>query len=276
MMKLIDSHIHFYDPAKMYYEWLDDFETLNRPILPDSLPTSGSDWEIEQMIVVEAEALPEQNFQEVRWINTLAESDQRIGAIVAYVSLENHNFHAALEVMKDLPRVKGIRRSIQSEGRGFATKEHFIDAVRALSDYGFTFDISALANQLPDVIRMVEHCPNVQFALDHLGKPDIKDGEIDIWRTQIKQLAAFENVHCKFSGILVENWQLSDLQPYVNDVLEAFGTDRLMFGGDYPMLQLAGATYTTWVNAARDTLKSLSADEQQKIFYTNAKRFYRL
>lgn len=279
-MNIIDSHIHFWDPKHLRYEWLDDVQPINKMYLPADLPADGDGWSLEKLVFVQADALPEQGFDEVRWVNQLAVNDNRIKAIVAFVPLENHNFHAALDVMQDMPKVKGIRRLIQSEGRGFATKKHFIDAVRILPDYNFSFDICVRHNQLPDVLHLVEHCPNVAFVLDHMGKPDIKNGEIDIWKNHITKLAEFENVQCKLSGIVTEadpdDWSPAQLQPYIDHVLETFGTNRLMFGGDYPVLELANITYADWVKITLDALANLSETEKTSVFYENANTFYRL
>lgn len=279
-MKLIDSHIHFWDPSNLRYRWLDDLPTINKPYLPANLPRTGDGWEMEKLVFVQADCLPEQGLEEVKWVTDLASDDRRIQAIVAYAPLENHNFHAVLEVLRDNPLVKGIRRLIQSEGHGFATQEHFIDAVRNLPDYGFSFDLCALHNQLIDVIHLVEHCPDVSFVLDHVGKPDIKQGDISMWKSNITRLAEFDHVHCKLSGMVTEadldNWTPEDLQPYIDHVLEAFTPARVMFGGDYPVLELAHTTYDKWVQTALNALTSLSDDEKKQVFYNNANTFYRL
>lgn len=279
-MKLIDSHIHFWDPSNLRYRWLDELDPINKPHLPADLPRAGEGWEMEKLVFVQADCLPEQGLEEVKWVTELATEDDRIRGIVAYAPLENHNFHAVLDVLQENPLVKGIRRLIQPEGHGFATQEHFIDAVRNLPDYNFSFDICALHDQLPDAIRLVEHCPDVRFVLNHVGKPDIAKGDISLWKSNITRLAAFENVYCKLSGMVTEadpdNWTPDDLQPYIDHALEAFTPARLMFGGDYPVLKLAHITYDGWVQTALNALTSLSEDEQKQVFYHNANTFYRL
>jgi L-fuconolactonase len=194
--------------------------------------------------------------------------------------LDNHNFHAYLTRVTKNTLVKGVRQLIQSEESGFAKQEHFIDAVRTLPEYGLSFDICITHDQLPDVITLVQQCPDVSFVLDHVGKPDIKGGELKSWRRLINRLAECNNVHCKISGMVTEadldNWTPDDLRPYVEAVVDAFGVSRLMFGGDYPVLELANTDYARWVQTATVLLNDLSDRERQQVFYDNALKFYRL
>lgn len=280
IMKLIDSHIHFWDPAHLRYKWLDDLDTINKPHLPASLPRSGEGWEMDKLVFVQADCLPEQGLNEVDWVAELAKDDDRIAGIVAFAPLANHNFHAYLTRLTETALVRGVRRLIQGEEQGFALQEHFVDAVQVLPDYNLSFDICVLHPQLADIVALVRQCPNVSFVLDHLGKPGIKSGEIDIWREDIQALATFDNVTCKISGLVteadLENWDVAGLQPYVDVVLEAFGPSRLMYGGDYPVMKLANTDYVGWVETALALLVNLSESEKQQVFHDNAKAFYRL
>ncbi len=280
MMKLIDSHIHFWNPTQLRYKWLDDLPAINKPCLPADLPTAGDDWQMEKLVFVQADCAPNQALDEVKWVTQLATEDARIQGIVAYAPLERDDHEKHLEKLLEYPQVKGIRRLIQSEGPGFSTKKNFVAAVRSLPAYGYTFDICVLHHQLPDVLQLVEWAPEVEFVLDHLGKPGIKDGDIHRWKENITRLAAFDNVRCKLSGMVTEanldHWKPTDLQPYIDHVIEAFGVERVMFGGDYPVLELAHTTYTDWVRVAMDALSSLTDEQRQQVFYENANKFYRL
>ena len=122
-------------------------------------------------------------------------------------------------------------------------------------------------------------CPNVEFILDHIAKPDIAGGEIEQWRENITRLAQFENVACKLSGLVTEadhaHWKPTDLQPYVEHVLDVFGTDRLMFGSDFPVCTWA-STFSRWFETLEQFLAPLSDAEKQAIYHDNAVRFYGL
>ncbi|MEM6527717.1 MAG: amidohydrolase family protein [Chloroflexota bacterium] len=279
-MKITDSHIHFWQPGTLSYPWLGDVPAINKPYLPKGLPASGDGWEMEKLVFVQADCIPEQGLDEVTWVTELSENDPRIQGIVAFAPLENDNFQDTVKVLGSNPLVKGVRRLIQSEPQGFAVQEHFVRAVNTLAHYALTFDICVLHYQLPDAIALVRQCPNVTFVLDHLGKPNIKDGEIDEWKANIDALAALDHVHCKISGMVTEadlqNPQQSDLQPYVDHVLEVFGVHRLMFGGDYPVLELASTAYPQWVSMSFKLLDGLSDDEKARVFSENANAFYGL
>jgi L-fuconolactonase len=249
---------------------------LNQPILPRDYDAATESIDIESMVFVQADCASSQALDEVDWINTL---DDRIQAIVAFAPLENGDaVRDWLDQLARYPHVKGVRRLLQSEADGFALQPGFIHGVQALADYDFSFDICVYHHQLPDVIALVQHCPNVRFVLDHAGKPNIKDGLYDPWREHIESLAQFENVDCKISGLVTEadhaHWALNNLAPYIEYLLSTFGSQRLMFGSDYPVVNLAGG-YERWFNASLDLLSHLSDDEKYNVFYHNARSFYR-
>lgn len=278
MRQVIDSHVHFWEPAVLTYPWLAGIKSLNRPFLPDALPAAHDDWRMEHLVFVQADCLPEQGLAEAQWVASLA--DTRIRGIVAFAPLElGGAVRPQLEQLAAVPQVKGVRRLLQSEPLGFSTEPNFIAGVQALADFGFSFDICVVHTQLADVIELVQQCPNVSFVLDHCGKPDIANGLVEPWREHITQLAQLANVHCKLSGLVTEadhdNWKLADLRPHVEHVFEAFGTARVMYGGDWPVVELA-ADYGRWLSTAATLLAHLDEAAQRAIFYENAQRFYRL
>jgi L-fuconolactonase len=148
-----------------------------------------------------------------------------------------------------------------------------------LADYGYSFDICIRHDQLPAVTKLVRRCSQVRFILDHLGKPDIRGHVLDPWRADLEQLAASPNVWCKVSGLLTEadlqRWQIADLAPYVAHALAVFGTQRVMFGGDWPVM-LQAATYPRWVESVAQFLAGQPADAQHAIWAENARNCYRL
>ena len=276
-MKIIDSHVHFWNPDHLQYDWLADVAAINRPFLPVNYKEATTDIDVRGIVFVQADCIAEQALNEVQWVNTL---DAPIQAIVAFAPLEQGNkAQKAVEELTDQPNVRGIRRLIQSEVRGFANQPSFIEGVQLLEPLGLTFDICVSHHQLPDVINLVQQCPDTRFVLDHAGKPNIKSALLDPWREQIRQLAEFDNISCKISGLFTEanhdNWTTDDLKPYVEHLLEIFGIRRLMFGSDYPVLTLAGQ-YQQWWTAIKSLTQTLSYDEQEAFYFNNAKEFYRI
>lgn len=275
-MKVIDSHVHFWDPQHLRYDWLKG-TSLYRPFLPDDYRQAVGDINVEGIVFVEVDRASDQGLAEAQWVDSLPAP---VKGIVAFAPLEQGSAaRPALDALARIPKVKAIRRLIQTEGAGFAVQPRFIEGVRLLSEYKLRFDICIKYHQLPDVLTLVEQCPNVQFVLDHIGKPDIARGEIDQWQGNITKLAQFENVACKLSGLVTEadhaNWKPADLQPYIEHVLEVFGADRLMFGSDWPVCTWA-STFSRWFETLQQFLAPLTDAQKQAIFADNAIRFYGL
>ena len=176
--------------------------------------------------------------------------------------------------------LKGVRRLIQSEtDPDFHIRADFLDALRQLPKYGLSFDICIRHDQLARTIEMVRACPETAFVLDHLGKPDVKGRRLEPWQAQIAELAELPNVVCKVSGLVTEadhaQWTPADLEPYVSHVLAAFGEDRVLFGGDWPVVTLA-ASYGRWVSTLDDLTSNLELGARKKLWADNARRVYRL
>ena len=278
-MKIVDSHIHFWDPDYLRYHWLDDLDSINKPFLPETLTqASGEMVDIEKIVFVQCDCLPQQGLQEVAWVTQLAKNDPRIQAIVAFAPLEDGDrVQDYLEQLQAYPLVKGVRRLIQSEGEGFSTQPDFVSGVQLLADFDYRFDICIKHHQLPDVMQLVEQCPDISFVLDHIGKPDIQAQLFDPWREQIQTLASYPNVHCKISGLVTEadlkHWTREDLKPYIDYTVEVFGIERVMYGGDYPVSLLA-TNYQEWIRTLLWVTEDLSDDERHQLFYTNATELY--
>jgi L-fuconolactonase len=277
--RLVDSHVHFWQPEKLHYEWLGDLPALNRPFTSDHLTIASVGLPLEKIVFVQADCDPDQALQEVSWVSDLACNEPRIVGVVAYAPLEQPDAVGYLARLQPYPLIKGVRRLIQSEADDFAAHPYFVRGVNLLPMFNYRFDICIRHTQLPAVIVMVDQCPDVSFVLDHFGKPDIKSGQMQPWAANIRQLAAYPNVKCKLSGLVTEadweRWTRADLQPYIDVVLEHFGPQRVMFGSDWPVSTLAG-TYQRWVEVAAASVAHLSADDQDRIFYRNAVDFYGL
>lgn len=277
---IIDSHVHFWDPTYLRYEWLSDLPTIHRPFLPADLLKQASDLSLAGIVFVQADCVPGDGLREVGWVAELAQGEPRLQAVVAFAPLEQgHEVRLVLDKLAKMPLVKGVRRLIQSEDAGFAVQPALVAGVRALADYGFSFDICVKHYQLDDVLYLVEQCPDVSFVLDHLGKPDAKTPLFDLWAEHITMLARFPHVQCKLSGLVTEadhrHWTREALRPYIEHVLAAFGVERVMYGGDWPVSLLA-TTYREWVETLWWVTADLHPNDRHKLFYQNAHRFYRL
>ncbi|MBK9941027.1 MAG: amidohydrolase family protein [Kouleothrix sp.] len=281
-LPIIDAHVHLWDPARFRMAWLDGSDLLGRRYLLDQYRAHTAGLAIEALVYLQVDVAPAYGLLEAQFVAGLAAHDPRIGAIVAWAPLEDGDCaRTYLDALVGLsPLVKGVRRIVQSEpDAGFCLRPGFVRGVRLLAEYGLSCDICIQHEQLAATIALVRQCPEVQFMLDHLGKPAIKAGQLEPWRTQLAELAALPNVLCKISGVATEadhaGWTVEQIAPYVRHALDVFGDDRVAFGGDWPVVLLA-SEYRRWVDALDALTHDRSPAARRKLWAENARRFYRL
>jgi len=278
---LVDTHLHVWDPKYLRYPWLDSNELLNKPYLPADYRVACGPVQVEQMVFLQCECDLSQFMDEANWVTHLAQSEPRITGIVPWAPLEKGDaVQADLEKLATNPLIKGIRRIIQFEpDLEFCLRPDFVKGVQALPEYRLSFDINISHGQMANTIKMVRQCPDVQFILDHIGKPDIKSQLMEPWKQELKVLAGFPNVWCKMSGLATEadfkSWKNEDLKPYIDHVLECFGFERVMYGGDWPVASMA-TTYPRWVETLAWAVSGCTETELKRLFHDNAIAFYRL
>ncbi len=280
-LTIVDSHVHLWDPSRFRMSWLDGSPDIDRPMGLADYRSHTAGVDVGGMVYLQVEVEPAYGLMEARWAVERANEEPRLGAIVAWAPLEfGEQARAYLDELVAIDRrIKGVRRLIQGESLDFALQPRFVRGVQLLADYGLTFDICLKHPQLAGAVVLVRRCPNVQFILDHIGKPDIAAGLLDPWRAQIRELASLPNVICKVSGMVTEadhaRWTTDDLRPYVEHVLESFGEDRVAFGGDWPVVLLA-SPWRRWVDTLDALTSGLSDDAKRKLWAANARRFYRM
>lgn len=278
---IVDSHVHLCDPRKFDYAWTKNAPSLAREVLPGHLTETAGPVEIEQFVFVEVDVDFPQHLEEADWVAEQARNDPRLAGMVASLPLERGQaIEAELDRLRQHKILRAIRRLIQNQpDPEFCIRPDFIAGLKLLAAHDLAFDICVLHHQMPNAIQMVRQCPEVRFVLDHIGKPGIKAGIIDPWRRNLSELAALENVHCKISGVATEadhqNWTRKQLKPYIAHAVEAFGFDRVMFGGDWHVAELA-VTYTDWVEIVEWVVEGCTEEERRKLFRDNAISFYRL
>ncbi|MDE0299951.1 MAG: amidohydrolase family protein [Candidatus Poribacteria bacterium] len=277
---IVDTHVHLWHPEHLRYPWLDEVPAIRKPHLLDDFRAACGDASVESFVFVECDVHPDERVREAEWVASLAKQEPRIKGIVASAPLEDgEGARAVLEDLAGNPLVKGIRRLIQAESLDFCLQPGFIRGVQLLNEYGLSFDICIVDSQLANVIEFVKQCPNNQFMLDHIGKPNIKNDVFQPWAREIEMLSQFPNVFCKVSGVATsadfERWKPADLKPYINHVIGCFGFDRVAYGGDWPVSTQA-IGYSQWVETLVWAVDGCSKDEMKKLFRENAMRFYRL
>ena len=158
-------------------------------------------------------------------------------------------------------------------------RPEFLRGISFLEKYDYVYDILIFPHQLGAALEFVKQFPHQRFIIDHIAKPYIKDGFFDGWATLIKEIAKHQNVYCKLSGMITEanynTWAPQQIVPYMDWVLNAFGTERILYGSDWPVCLVAG-NYGQVKNLVVDFISNLSDDEQKAIMGKNAYNFYSL
>jgi predicted TIM-barrel fold metal-dependent hydrolase len=283
-VRIVDSHVHFWNPVELHYPWLDALPSLQRAFLPPDYAAATGRIPIDQIVFVEANCRPDEARREVELVERLAQAEPRVAGIVAFVDLaeglgtRGSGLGKKLEVFSRSPLVKGIRQNIQGHSAGFCAQRTFIEGVREVGHRDLVFDLCATHDQLREVTELVDQCPDTRFVLDHCGKPAIRDRGFETWSADITRLAAHENVYCKLSGLLTEAgdaWCPEDLLPYAARVVECFGPQRVLYGSDWPVLTLAG-DYGTWYRFTERFTQEWSATDRSRFYADNAARVYGL
>ena len=280
---MIDTHIHLLEPDRFTYEWTKGFPALTGRFDLSDYQKASADTGIQAGVFMEVDC--EESADEARYFCSLAEQPGcLIQAVVAAARPESPDFERNLEAMAH-PRLTGIRRVLHTQPDELSQSALFRENVSRLGALGLSFDLCVLQRQLPLALDLVRACPQTTFILDHCGVPEISSNDAPAgagflaWKKSIRALAAEPNVNGKISGITAYAPEplrnAEGLRPYIDTMLEAFGPSRLVWGGDWPVVNL-GNGLLAWSNISHELLSRLTADERTLILSTNAKKIYRI
>jgi L-fuconolactonase len=274
---ILDTHVHFWDPAARHHDWLAAHPELQRRFGPDDLDPGRH--ELAGAVFVQADCRDEEALDEVRWVAELALEYPLVRGIVAYAPLHlGHAVEPHLAALAEEPLVVGVRRLLQGHPPETPVDRGLVEGLRLLPASGLTFDLCVTDDQLPAVAELVEACPDTSFVLDHLGKPPIPSGRLEPWRSDLARVASFSNVACKLSGLSTEAppgwWELA-VQPYLKHALEVFGAQRCMIGSDWPVASLR-TTMERWFDVVLELVAELCAADQDAVLRRTAMATYGL
>jgi len=272
----IDSHVHFWKYDKKRYDWIDNsMKILQQDYLPEHLSLSMKRNGIDGVIAVQAD----QSELETHFLVELSKTHPAIKGVVGWVDLQADNVAERLGYFSQYSIIKGYRHVVQGEPLDFLARPAFRSGIKALQPYNYRYDILVFHNQLQPVLDFVEAFPDQPFVIDHCAKPDVKHKKIDEWKVLMQAIAQHPNVCCKLSGLLTEagwkEWSAGDFYPYLDVVFEAFGVDRLLFGSDWPVMQLSGI-YVQWKSLLEKYMENFNTEDKEKVFGLNAIQFYNL
>ena len=278
-MYLVDTHQHLWDPRQIPCSWCAGIPALNRSFNLDDYRSASACTAISKSVFVECDVDDPYQLAEAELIQRLAEQNPLIAGMVASGRPENPGFPSYLEKLTALTKLRGLRRVLHVVPDAVSRQSLFRENLQRLPAYNLTFDICALARQLPVARELVDACPKVTFILDHCGVPDVKARAFDPWREEIRALAERANVNCKISGLVAyadpTSWTTADLRPWVEHVIECFGWNRIVWGGDWPVCTLS-STLSRWVATAHELTAGATTGERANFFHLNAERLYRV
>lgn len=278
---IVDAHVHLYDVKQLSYSWLSSVPKINRTYLLEDFDKARQNVVVDKIVFAEVAVDPGLHIQEAGFIQAMADKDSRLSGIIAHLPLEKGvSVEADIANLKHFRNLRGIRRLIETERNpAFCLEPQFLAALKLLPKHDLSFDICVKHWALTYAIELVKRCPDVSFVLDHIGKPDIKNGLRQPWWGQIKELSALPNVVCKVSGVITEAnhaaWKPADVKPYVAHVIDSFGFDRVMYGSDWTVSELTHA-YPDWVQIIDEIIAGASDAERRKLYRETAIRTYRL
>ena len=272
----IDAHQHFWSYNPVRDSWIDaSMEVIRKDFLPKDLKPILDANAIDGCIVVEANP----SEAETQFLLDLADKNPFIKGVVGWVDLCADNVEARLKLFSENKMFKGVRYLLQVENEDFVLREDFQEGISKLSQFNLAYDVLIFPKHLANVVKLVEKFPNQQFVIDHIAKPQISKGLDSDWVKHIKKLGTFKNVACKISGMVTEtegfNFQPEDFTPFLDTMVDAFGTDRLLFGSDWPVCLLA-AEYKSVLQIIENYFIDFTEEEQRQIMGENAINIYNL
>lgn len=276
-MLKIDAHQHFwkYDPAKL--GWINnDMQVLKKDYLPPDLKAEMDKTNYDGCVAVQAS----QSEEETDFLLALAKQYDYVKGVVGWVDLCDYNVKSRLAHYAKHPKLCGIRHIVHDEADDyFLLRSDFMRGVKMLNEFDLTYDILIFEKHLPVTLQFVSYLPESRLVVDHIAKPRIAAAELSPWKENMRSLAEYPNVYCKLSGMVTEadwhKWKPDDFNTYLDVVFEAFGTNRLMIGSDWPVCRLAGE-YDEVMVIVENYISQLSQDEQAAILGRNAIDFYQL
>jgi predicted TIM-barrel fold metal-dependent hydrolase len=279
---IVDTHQHLWDLKKFRPPWLRDEPKLNVPSFLPEYAAATRGLNVTHTVYMEVDVDPRQQVEEAEFVTELCRSHRgKMAAAVISCRPASPAFKNYAMRFKGSPYVKGMRQVLQvpSAPRGFCLRPEYVRSVRLMGDLGLSFDICIRPEELSDAAKLIDLCPHTRFIVDHCGNANAQWKDRTQWEEDIAQIARRDNVVCKVSGVIKTckpggNFG-QQLEPIVNRVIDEFGTDRVMFGSDWPVCNLT-SSYRGWVETLAWIVRDRTPEEKRKLFHDNAIQFYRL
>jgi L-fuconolactonase len=276
-MLKIDAHNHFWKFDPVRDSWItEEMDVIRKDFLPKDLLPVLQQHGFDGCIVVQSDQSEKENDLQLQH----AMQYDFIKGVIGWVDLQHPEVEERLAHYRSFPAMKGFRHVLQGEeDRALMLRPAFQNGIRLLQQFGFTYDILIFPDQLKYAAELADAFPGQKLVIDHIAKPAIKTGNSSHWQKDIENIAKWENVFCKISGMVTEadwkQWKKDDFTPYIDTVVNAFGTKRIMYGSDWPVCQVA-ASYGEMLGIVQQYFTQFSAEDQAAFFGGNACSFYNI
>ncbi len=279
---IIDAHHHLWDPAARDYAWLaaDVLAPIRHAYHVADLRSKTTESGVDGTVLVQTMADLDET---VDFLGMADANRDLILGVVGWVDLTDPNVAATLASLREQPggdRLVGIRHLVQDEDDpAWLARPDVLRGLAEVAAAGLTYDLLVFPHQLEAAITAVTEVRQGRYVLDHAAKPAIASGEREPWAGLLRELATRPNVACKLSGLVTEanwtQWTVDDIRPYADVVLDAFGPNRVLFGTDWPVCELA-SPYAGVTDLARVLCAGLSEVDRAAVFGDNARTWYQL
>jgi len=273
----MDAHQHYWKIDRDDYGWITaELPVLYRDYLPEHLMPHLKEHRLDGTIVVQAAP----TLEETNYLLSLANGSDTILGVVGWIDLNDPEHRSHYERFRKHPKFAGFRIMIQEMQDATAILEpHFVEALRYYAEEDLPIDLLVVSRQLEPLVKLLEQVPGLRGVIDHMAKPAIADGMIEPWLSHMKEIAKHPNIYCKLSGMVTEadhrEWLPEHFTPYIRHMIELFGSERVMFGSDWPVCLLA-ASYDQTIAVLEQALpESWGEQERKQLFGENAKEFYK-
>lgn len=279
--RIVDTHVHLWDLKRLSLPWIEKDSPLARSYVMTDYQAATRGLNVVKGVYMEVDVSPKQLVTEAEYVLDICRQGKTplVAAVIGGRPAAD-DFPKYLQRFRGNRYLKGVRQVLHNPATkpGFCLAESFVRGVRRLGDLGLCFDLCMRPADLGDAVKLVDACPDTRFVLDHCGNGPLYAKDNTQWRRDMDRLARFKNIVCKVSGIVAEarpKWTPEHLAPVINHTLRAFGPERVMFAGDWPVCTLR-ATFRQWLDALKAIVRERPVAEQRRLFHDNAVRFYGL
>ena len=272
-----DTHVHLFNLAELTYPWLNNIPEIKHFYDIEDFATAARKAKIGKILFMESGALPSQSLQEIDWVIKQTKLDKRLQGIIARGDVDiKGRLTPTPEQLLTSGWVKGIRGRLNLE---LLQSSGFIQGMKMLAKHRLSVDLLLTPTLFLDAAKAISQCPDTVFILDHLGNPNVKEGDNEVWKMGISKLAQYPNVNCKISGAIVKigkGWTADMMKPFVYHVIDSFGFDRIIYGSDWPNSLRVCQSYLDWSKVFVELTKGFSISERNRLYHLNADRIYQL